>query len=398
MAAHARLGPSGADRWMACPGSVEAEAKEPNDDNQWSAQGTVAHKVMERCLKYGFEPSDYLGRIFTEGRFKIECDDEMVEFLEPIIDEIRDTPGHHFYESRVDLTRWLPEQFGTLDVAIGQPKKNLIIIRDLKYGTGLAVRAFQNAQLRIYAAGIWANVFEKMWLRLGIRERPTFRIIIDQPRNQAGGGEWDVSYSELMQFMVDVKRAGAATYEGAKRIAGDKQCSYCRAAANRHCKEYDVWNLKKWGGKFDAYQRGETMDPRDPMTPEMRRLILDQAPALKQWLSRLHASHINDCLQGKPGGGLKAVESRLGNRRWRDEKEAEEWLDDNVPKHADIYKPKTVISPAQAQKFFGKGGKAKIAPLVVQNPGKPILVPEDDKRPAIEAYKERFTEFDDEED
>lgn len=386
---------------MACPGSVEAEKNEPNEDSEWSAQGTVAHKVMERCLKYGFEPSDYLDQVFTQGKFKIKCDDEMVEFLEPIIDEIRDTGGYHYYETKVDLDKWLPGQFGTLDVAIGLPKKNLIIIRDLKYGKGLAVRAEGNVQLRIYAAGIWDMVFSKLWLKLGIRERPNFLIIIDQPRNEAGGGEWPISYSELMQFMVDVKRAGARTYgKNAERIPGDKQCGYCKAAQNRHCREYDEWNLSKWGAKFDKYQKGQTVDPPEPdtMSATMRAMILNQAPALKQWLSRLHAAHINDCLQGRDGGGLKAVESRKGNRRWKDEKEAEEWLDENVPEHADIYKPKVIISPAQAQKFFGKSGKQKIAPLVTQPDGKPILVPVSDARKPIEAYKERFSEFDDEED
>lgn len=404
MGEHARLSPSAADRWMRCPGSIEAEAKEPDDDNIFSAQGTVAHMVQERCLKYGFEPVDFLGKVYKEGnkkQFEITVDDEMVEYLEPIIDEIRDTGGHHYYETRVDLSKWLPGQFGTLDVGIGLPKKNLIIIRDLKYGAGLPVRAEDNAQLRIYAAGIWDMIFSKLWLRLGIRERPTFKIIIDQPRHSAGGGEDIVSYAELMQFMVDVKRAGAKTYgKNAPRIAGDKQCGYCKAAQNRHCKEYDAWNIQKWGGKFDAYQKGRTVDPPEPdsMDPDMRALILQQAPALKQWLSRLHAAHINACMAGQPGGGLKVVESRKGHRKWTDEKEAEKWLDENVPEHADIYKPRTIISPAQAQKFFGKNGKAKVAPLVTQPDGKPVLVSEKDPRPAMKRASESFLDYADEEE
>ncbi len=403
--AHARLGPSGADRWMRCAGSVEAEELEPNDENQWSAEGTVAHFLFERCLKLGFEMSDFLGKSFTQGKFTFKCDDDMVEYLQPIIDEILDTPGQHFYESKVDLSRWLPDQFGTLDVGILQVKRGWIIIRDLKYGGGLPVRAEMNYQLMIYAAGFWDCVAKHVWPKGA--DKPMFKIIIDQPRNDAGGGEFKISYEDLMDFMETVADAGEKTYPDyykngvVPRTAGDKQCSYCRAAQNLHCRDYDEWNLKKYGAKFDDYQNGKA-GPKLPdplkMDPDVRARILDMAPSLNQWIKRLHADAINDCLAGRPSGGKKAVEgSKRGPRRWKDEAAAEAWLDKNLPPDAELFEMK-LISPTKAQPFLGKGGKALLAPHVVQADPKPILVPLNDPRKALETVDEKFSDFGDDDD
>lgn len=401
MADHARLSPSGADRWMLCPGSVAAEAREPDETSKWAAEGTVAHRVFELCLKYGLEPHDFLGQKMEADGFEFIVGDEMAEALLPIIDEIRDTPGKHFYENRVDLSRWLPDQFGTLDVGILWIKRGLIIIRDLKYGAGLPVRAEGNRQLRIYAGGFWDQYAKKLWPKDA--PKPLFKIMIDQPRNEGGGGEWYVSYDELMDFMDEVEEKGALTYDAkAERIPGDKQCGYCKAAQNGHCREYDEWNLNKARLKLKHFQ-GRTheqpeLPPLESLDPETRARILDMAPAMTQWLKRLHAAHLNDCLVGLDGGGKKAVPGRLGKRVWKDEEAAEAWLDRTLPEHVDIFQPKKVISPATAQKYLGKGGKDKLKPHVEQAQGKPVLVPINDPRPAIKAYKERFTEYDEEEE
>lgn len=398
--AHARLSPSAADRWMRCAGSIEAERQEPDDDNEWSAQGTVAHMLFERCLALGFEMTDFVGREFVEGKFTIKCDDEMVEYLQPIIDEILDTPGQHFYENKVNLSRWMPKQFGTLDVGILQIKRGWIIIRDLKYGRGLPVRAEDNYQLMIYAAGFWDDYAKALWPKNA--PRPRFKIIIDQPRNDAGGGVWEISYDDLMDFMADVEAAAVKTYDkDAKRTPGDKQCGYCKAAQNQHCEEWDAFNLAKFQSKFADYRKGKpdvTLPDPLKMDPDIRARILDQVPALNQWIKRLHADAINDCLAGRPAGGKKAVlGARRGKRKWRDVEAAEAWLDKNLPDQVDLY-DRTLITPTKAQKYLGKGGKEKLKPHCEQADPKPILVPMTDPRPAIEAYTERFTDYSDEEE
>jgi len=400
MGEHARLSPSGASIWLNCPGSVAAQADEPDDANVWSAEGTVAHRIFEKCLKFGLEAYDFIGQTLSADGFEFEIKDDMADHLQPIIDDIRDFGGDQYYEKRIKLDKWMPGQFGTLDVGIIAPKlkKPLISIEDLKYGAGVPVDPEHNAQLMIYGAGFWENIARHVWPH---KEKPTFRFVIHQPRNMGGGGTWECSYYELMMFMDEVKRAAAKTYDKhAPRIAGDKQCGYCKAAMNGHCAAYDAFNLKKFGAKFDdvngeAGKKDVKLPDPDKMDAEMRANILRQAPGLRQWLNRLHADHLNDCLSGRPGGGLKAVAGRKGRRAWKNEDFAEEMLLEEGIAEDSIHVTK-VVSPAVAEKLLGKGGRAKINALCDQPDGKPVLVPESDERPAIEAYHERFDEFSDE--
>jgi len=431
--AHARLSPSGADRWMLCPGSVEAEKVEPNESNEWAAEGTVAHWVFEQCLRFDLEPHDFIGRVRTvrdededgnpipDGKeYKITVDDAMAEHLAPIIDEVRDMGGEQHYELRLDLSRWMEGQFGTLDVGVILRDQNLVVIRDLKYGKGLPVFPEFNRQLRIYALGFWDRVARQHWK--GTKERPRFRIVIDQPRNHGGGGVWECDFDDLLDFGDEVTVAAEKTEApNAPRIAGEKQCGYCRSAMNLHCREYEAWTAAQCDLKIkDFGDEPEDVEAKLPdpekMDPKKRAQILKAAPVIRQFLNRLHADAVNDCLQGRDAGGLKAVVSRKGIRKWRDEEAGLAWLEENVPEHKPIYKPREIISPAGAEKAIGRkivqrepdppaDGKKKSRakpPLVcldiVQEDGKPTLVPESDPRPAMKAYSSMLRDFGDDED
>lgn len=388
---------------MRCPGSVEAEAAEPDTSNRFAAEGTVAHWVQEMCLRYDFEPWDFLNQtktvVETDREYEIEIDLAMVEFLEPIIDDIRDYGGELYVETKVDLGRWLPGQFGTLDVGIIDIRRGVVIIRDLKYGAGIAVSPFENLQLKIYALGFWDMIVRHVWPKG--KPKPVFRIMIDQPRNDAGGGEWEISFKELMAFGREVEEAGEATYgKDAERIPGDKQCSYCKAAQNGHCIAYDEWNLSKFGAKFDNFEEdGKAPELEDPyrMDPEVRVRIINFAPALKQWLTRLHNDHISDIMGGKPGAGKKVIRGRKGRRYWVDKEAAESFLEREV-KFGSIFTEPELVSPAQAEKLIGKGGRAKVNQMCEQSEGKLVLVDEHHPGDAVKAYDERFEAYTEEED
>ncbi len=405
MAAHAKLSPSGATIWMNCAGSVEAQAVEPNDANVWSAEGTAAHKVLEQCLRFGVEPTDFLGKVWMIGdenqKFKITVDVSMVEYLTEIVDEIRDMGGIQIYEEKLDLSEWMgKDQFGTLDVGAILLKKNRVVIRDLKYGKGLAVSPILNKQLMIYALGFWYNFAWKYWK--DSKKKPTFRIVIDQPRNNGGGGYWDISYDDLMDFGETVEAAAkAAMKPGAKRTAGP-HCGYCRSAMNLHCRQYDQYVANAADLKLSAFDqklREQDLPDLYKIDPERRRRILEAAPMIGQWLKRMHADAINDGLAGRPLAGLKVVEGRKGNRKWVDEEVAEKWLIKTLKRPESRFEEPKLISPAKAEALLGKGGRKILTDSgqYEQPLGKLSLVDESHPSPPVRSMVDRFDEFMDDE-
>lgn len=391
--AHAILAPSKAERWMACPGSALAEEAEDNPSNEWSAEGSVAHFVLYLSLKFGLEPGDFYDRSLSRDGFKIVVDDEMVDELEPLVDYFLDRGGIQYYETRLSLDRWLPGQFGTLDFAAVHLKKFLIEVDDLKYGRGLPVRGEENAQLRIYGLGIWdvvKHLFDKRdWKKV------RFRFRIHQPRNDGGGGAETLTYAELMEFGEEVRRAGElALKPNAKRVAGDEQCAYCLAATNGHCRAYDKFQMAKFDAKLDDLDDDEMPELPDPdkLTPKQRATIIRGAAGLRQWLSRIAADHVNECLKGGDGGGLKVVSGRKGRRTWVDQKAAKKFMDRHDVPESKRYKPREMISPTGVESILGKTKKLRddLDRYVEQSEGKPQLVPESDERPKMESYHERF--------
>ena len=100
------------------------------------------------------------------------------------------------------------------------------------------------------------------------------------------------------------------------------------------------------------------------------------------------------CLAGKDVPGWKAVEGR-GSREWTDLDKAFRGLE-TAGVEAELLWERRPLSVAQAEKVIGKKEFGVLAKdYVVKKPGKPALVEESDKRPAItnkitagEAFKE----------
>jgi hypothetical protein len=59
MADHARLSPSSAARWLACPGSVAAHENLPDTCSSYADEGKRAHAIAESCLINNIDPMEY---------------------------------------------------------------------------------------------------------------------------------------------------------------------------------------------------------------------------------------------------------------------------------------------------------------------------------------------------
>lgn len=392
-AAHARLSPSSAHRWLRCPGSVIlSEEIEETRTSEFAAEGTVAHFVRDTCLTFGFEPEDFLGETLSADGFTFLVTEEMVEALTPGIERLRERPGQMFNEYRVTFDRWLPDQFGTLDVGIVSPDE--IEINDLKYGAGVPVSPVENEQLMTYALGFWDNVARHIHPKV-----KNFRLVIDQPRAIGSTPEWEVTLEELLEFGERLKQGFAEIEAGNPTLsAGPKQCQWCRAKGT--CPELARHNLATMALKFDDLDGEELrLADKDEFTPTRRSMVVQNMPLIESWLRAVHATVLKDALAGRPTPGLKAVIGRKGNKKWIDPDIAVDGLLDAGLTEYQAWQAPELISPSAAEALLAKAAKdaaprgkkkeaaekavEQIAGLWTQEPGKPSLVPEENEKPTV---------------
>jgi len=394
--AHARRPPSAASRWLHCAGSVNFidELDEDGEGGMVAAHGTILHSFCEDALRDGRPSYDYVGETREHEGFTLELTDELADMMQAGLDYIDDLPGKLYIEHQVRLDKWMPGDFGTLDVGI--IGKRRITIFDWKWGF-LPVSAVENEQLMIYALGFW------YYIARHLTDVEDFRLIIWQPRAPGGGGEWDVSLAQLLKFAERLKIAAEATVDpDAPRTPGTKQCMYCPGAKMRQCPEYDAFNLALVIQDFDELdERMELgVGPRLPrsvqLTPERRSYILEHRPMFEKWFERLHADALDDALRGDRTPGLKAVYGRNPARKWKGEDP------ENSPVGISLKKAlgeeaftRKLLSPAQAEKALPGKLFAKLGEHIDKGQPKPTLVSEHDARPAIAPLHDLFDDLDD---
>lgn len=413
MAAHARLGPSGADRWMICRGSVRLIERlraqgiiPPDSSSPAAAEGSVAHLVRSDSLDLGLDPHDWVGQSIAYDGYRFDVTEEMAEHLQSGIDWAREQPGTMYVEYRVDLSRWLPGQFGTLDLGIVPapwlPEDDQFIdIDDLKYGAGIKVEAVGTRQLRIYALGFWDKVARH------VTDCKKFRLTIDQPR--AGGfKEWIVTLDELLAFGEEVEAAGRAIMDGDETlVASEKGCMFCPVKdTDQGCPAYTKWMDSFFDGVFEDLPDDLTTEPvftdRAGMDPGRRYYIVRHAHLASKWLASLHEDSMDAARNGTPDPGSKLVPGQRGDRAYVDQAKARTVLIQTLGTEAYTRK---LLSPAQAEKLIKPGKKVQkkygsqeawdaICDLVVQPEGRPILVPAEDPREALPTWEEQFDDLD----
>lgn len=134
-----------------------------------------------------------------------------------------------------------------------------------------------------------------------------------------------------------------------------------------------VQNLE--GMEFTVVPFGQGFKDMSPPTKELMKLTLEQKLAhgghpVLRWM--IH--------HGKEWNGFKVVEGR-SNRKYRDELLVAEAAREHG--YTDIYR-QTLIPMTEMQKLMGKSAFEEIlGDLIYKPPGKPILVPNTDKRPAM---------------
>jgi len=374
---HSLLSPSGAHRWMNCPGSVILTSHLPRTSSVFADEGTTAHDLAARCLLENLDPYSFLGRTDLEGGQRV--DEDMCEHIHDyvqLVADLRGQDGALYVEQRVDFQEYtdLEDSQGTCDVIIVRDKE--LIILDLKYGRGVEVNAQQNEQLMLYALGAY-SAFEM------IDDFESVRLVVFQPRKY-NTSEWSCSIDDLKAFGLyaktcaqEVIRLMEADAEEIEKhlVPGEKQCRFCDLRAA--CPALTRFSLEQIEEDFEDMSNGTAEE--DEIAQSM-----EKVGTVEVWCRAVRAAAHNALLQGRTVKGYKLVSGRAGPRRWDDAK----YVEDLAVKHdiEDLFS-KVLVSPTQAEKRLKKtspGLWEELEGHISRSEGKPSVALESDKRPALD--------------
>jgi hypothetical protein len=396
MTGHARNSPSDSKRWITCPGALNRCKKLglDKDDgrvNTAADEGTAAHLIREMCLEVGLDSHDFIGTPVEVNGVIYMCDEDMADALQPGIDRIREFPGKMIIESRVDITHITGEndhgepQRGTLDCAVipGPDDGDEAIQSDLKYGKGIPVQAVGNTQQIIYFDALWEQIKDTH------PHIKRVRIIIDQPRNGRGGGEWVISIDELREKAVEIAERAKLTFDPDAPCTPSKEgCLWCPAARMEGaCPEYEAWALEFAGIEFENLDDHEEFGVEieipevEGLTTARKKAIYDHLGVARAFLTRVEVTVANEIRAGEGEKyGKKIVAGRKSNRKHADPFISDIWLATNGFSESQTI-IKQLITPAKIDKLVGRGKFPK--DLVVGGEPTPSIVSIEDARPAI---------------
>jgi hypothetical protein len=400
---HALLSPSGASRWMKCPGSVALEAPLPETHNEYSDEGTCAHAVAAMCLTEGRPATAYIGRRIEVGPHRTyEFREDMAEPTQEYVDKIAEFRAQHELHVEVELPidhiTGEQDASGTGDAIIITEDQTEIQVHDLKFGMGVAVSAEENPQLKLYALGALRK-FDV----LGEFQR--VRMVIHQPR-LGSVSEWDCTVEELLAWAEShakprafharqtmTEKPGAIIHH---LKPADDTCRFCKAKATcpalatfvRKAIDVDDFDVLTDPEVADSTPLGTDYDVEE-LAAKMKACDL-----IEVWIKAIRAEVERNLLAGTPVPGFKLVEGRMGNRAWSDKDQAEALLKSFRLKQEEMYDFR-LISPTSAEKVLKDSPKRwkKAEALITRAPGAKSVAPESDKRPAI-VVKPAIDDFD----
>lgn len=370
--AHAKLSASGASRWATCPGSVQMEDGIPDKESVYAREGTLAHEMSELKLKHYLDPKGFGKRKLNAAIKKLKENElyqaEMDSFTDTYVDFIKEkalsfsSNPYIEIEKRVDFSRWVGGGFGTCDCILIHGSTLSII--DLKYGKGVPVSSEQNEQLILYALGAY-DAFNLIY------NLDKIELNIVQPRIN-NFSTWEISLTELLlwgdYFKVQAEKALRGNGE---LVPSAKACKFCKARDICTARAENNLSLES------EIKLKPNEIPKDKLYE-----YISRGEDIAKWVADLKAYALDMCLKGEDVKGLKAVAGRT-SRSWTNQDEAINKLIEGGIDEAIIY-DKVPLTLAKLEKALGKQQfTALVGDMVVTSEGKPTLVFENDKRPAI---------------
>ena len=369
---HAILSASSSERWINCPPSARLCENYPDKGSDYAAEGTDAHTLCEFRLKQALglpakDPIEDLGWYNEEME---ECAATYTAYVMELVEAAKQSGSTPtvLIEQRVDFSRWVESGFGTADcVVIANRVLNIV---DYKHGQGVEVSAVNNSQMKLYALGA-LEIIDYLY---DIEE---IQMTIFQPR-KGNVSVFRITREALLEWAEgELTRQAQLAFEGKGEFSCGEWCRFCKAKAE--CRERANANLALAQLEF---QLPALLDDEEIAE------ILGKLDALVSWATDVKEYALQQAISGKAWTGWKLVEGR-SNRRYTNENAV---IAAVLQAGYDPYEKK-ILGITAMQKALGKARfEELLSPYIEKPQGKPTLVPESDKRPAMNTAKNDFME------
>lgn len=367
---HALLSASSAHRWLLCPPSAKECAKLPDVSSEYARQGTDAHTLCEYKVKKALgmkvkNPTENL-TFYNE-----EMEESASEYAQFVMESLTAAREHCkdplvLVEQRLDFSRWVPGGFGTGDCVIVADDTLMVI--DFKYGLGVLVDAEKNSQMMCYALGS-LSLFD------GIYDIKEVNMTIFQPRRE-NVSTASMTKEELLHWAETVlKPTAELAAQGKGEYKAGDHCRFCKLKAT--CRKRAEYNLEL--AKYDFAVPSTLED-------EEIEIVLSKADELVNWAGEVKEYALQQALSGKSWKGWKLVEGR-SNRRYVSEEAVAAKVEEAG---YDPYEKKLLGITAMTKQLGKKKFDELLKGLIEKPQGKPVLVPESDKRPALHTAVDDF--------
>ena len=369
---HALLSASSSHRWLHCPPSARLCEGYDDKGSNFAAEGTDAHALCEYKLRaaLGMEAKDPTEDLSWYDAEMEESANGYAAFVMELVEEAKKNCSDPvvLIEQRLDYSRYVAEGFGTGDCVI--IADGTLHIVDFKYGRGILVEAEDNPQMMLYALGA-LELFDCLY------DIDTVSMTIFQPR-RGNVSTYTLSKADLYEW-ADTVLAPAAelAWSGEGEYHCGEWCQFCKAKAD--CRKRANANMEL--AKYEFKQP-------PLLTDEEVEEILGRIDELIAWASDIRDYALQAAIGGKHWTGYKLVEGR-SNRKYTDERAVVAAV---RAAGYDPYEHKVLGVTAMTTMLGKKQFNDILGGLVTKPQGKPTLVPDSDKRPAMTNIINEFME------
>ena len=372
MGNHALLSASSSHRWLNCPPSARLGENYEDKGSDFAAEGTDAHSLCEHKLKtaLGIPSEDPTENLTWYNEEMEECASGYAAYVLELLAEAKKvtTDPIVLIEQRLDYSKYVESGFGTGDcVLIADGTLNIV---DYKHGKGVEVSADHNPQMMLYALGA-LEIFDALY------DIDTVTMTIYQPR-RSNVSTYTVSTAELLEWAETVlKPTAALAFSGEGEFHCGEWCQFCKAKAD--CRERAKANLA-----LAAYDFAEP----PLLTDEEVEEVLAKVDDLVSWANDIKEYALQAAISGKAWNGWKVVEGR-SNRKYTDEVAVAKIVSNAG---YDPYEKKLLGVTAMQKQLGKKRFEQLLSGLVIKPQGKPVLAPDDDRRPEFNTAINDFEE------